>query len=1336
MKLLHNRKHRPSANDSWRPTALSAAVLIGLAAISSIAYSSTNSKTIGDLEIYKSPEGGRTTITMMLDTSESMDVDTLVNGNACDIPSGTRYSLGTEASSTTPSYTRKSCSTNRYFYRSRTTSIWPYTYWFRCSNLVYGNIDYSPGLCGVILTYVPDVSGYQTFVDPEQSRDTYYYTPGVKRYDRLTRMKDAIFKLMDDPKLLDSNNVSIGIGQYASQSNSNNSNVAVRLYKGKITVPAKPLDAAQRTAIKTAVANFRAVGHTPIANAYAEAGAYMLGTTTVSGNSIFELNGFDDSVTASKNGNSYKSPLPTTTTATGTTADNTCNANGIYFMTDGKPTASSMLPNTDTLIRGMRTALNDQNLNVPADQNPNILPNGTLVKLPLGPATSNGPVIGGLSHWPEVGVFARALRNPTLNPKRANILTAVVGFGSDYEVDKLADEALPEAERVIRRLTYTDVNGETKTGEFYNCSKITDEDIRIACNWGAKSHPSLPKVGGFGEGGFYTAMSSDDIVNSVTGFLSNLNKTLPSTPAGTITIPEDPYRASNQLSYAYLPVLTPDVGSNASIWRGNLKKYNLDQGTLFGKNKAKLYNNVAGELSNTTQDIWQTTNFTNYTGATTNDDARAGGVYAQLRTPKSELSSVRTLYVEDFDNATDKKPILRKLSVGSDGKPVGFSALVDTTVYSQANQRRLLAFLGFKTATKSDGNKIDVVPLDDEYISNIVISDLTLDRPAVDIKVLGGVVHSTPTAVSYSATINEEGRVTSPRDDYVLFGSMDGVLHLADADDGQETVAIIPKMMLSKQPTALVEGSSRTAIGQPYFGIDAPWLVTTDYKYDLFNTDGTPKDSRSVTVDDATGKGMFAYGGLRMGGEAFYGMDISKVNKLTSSTIETTNDPKILFTITKDGLVSATTGKSSATGFTRLGQIWNRPTAAKIRINATDPNPTDVLIFAGGYDMQYESEGYVPTFDAPAKGNAIYMIDAKSGELLKSWSKTTDNKNNMIHSITGELTVLDRDNDGLTDHIYAADLGGQVFRIDLQNARSNKNGFIAVDKFSANEAIRLLKPTSTDKYAQRFYERPVVSFYRQEGGIGNGQLFALVNVISGNRSAPLSKIRDSNANANRVYGIIDRDVTNSELYATGFTKTVVDLDDSKLVNLETALGSSATENKKKDAIQLMLGKAAVGNNALVTAKSGWYYPLTRFNGEKDVKYNKGMGESTVIDSMLYTTVYNPDKQYGTPASCSARVAGGSERQLYCLPYGVCMDATSKTGTGGFIPAGQGIQELAIGAFNENNTNIKALVSTTTLADRIKASNRVDSTGGDASAAEYLFSERYTLQPRAWYKRAQ
>ena len=233
MKLLHNRKHRPSANDSWRPTALSAAVLIGLAAISSIAYSSTNSKTIGDLEIYKSPEGGRTTITMMLDTSESMDVDTLVNSNACDLPSSKdRYYLGTENSGTTPSYARKYCSTNRYFYRKHYNNILKKNYWYICAN-VNGTINNTKGLCGVILTYTPDVSGYQSLVDTKDSDDTYYYKAGFKRYDRLTRMKDAIFKLMDDPKLLDSSSVSIGIGQYPTQTYSNGTNyVTATIYKG------------------------------------------------------------------------------------------------------------------------------------------------------------------------------------------------------------------------------------------------------------------------------------------------------------------------------------------------------------------------------------------------------------------------------------------------------------------------------------------------------------------------------------------------------------------------------------------------------------------------------------------------------------------------------------------------------------------------------------------------------------------------------------------------------------------------------------------------------------------------------------------------------------------------------------------------------------------------------------------------------------------------------------------------------------------------------------------------------------------------------------------------
>ena len=803
-------------------------------------------------------------------------------------------------------------------------------------------------------------------------------------------------------------------------------------------------------------------------------------------------------------------------------------------------------------------------------------------------------------------------------------------------------------------------------------------------------------------------------------------------PSGTITIPEDPYRAANQLPYAYLPMLDPSIASASSIWRGNLKKYELNKGTLFGNSSKLLYKDVAGNLDEKTQDLWQTADF-KVEGSIANNNITAGGVYAQLRTPSSSLGSVRSLYVEDYTSSGNTTPILRKLSVDSSGKPQGFDKLIDAGAYSQLNQRRLLSFLGFTSVLTNDG----------QPTSTTEVKNLVLTRPTNETKVLGGVVHSKPEAISYSATLDDNGRITDTRDDYVLFGSMDGALHLVDADDGKEEVAIIPRSMLIAQPEALVDGSIRDRVGEPYFGVDAPWLVTTDYNFDL--------PEKQVKVEEVAGeKGMFAYGGLRMGGEAFYGMNISKKA-----------EPKMLFTITKAGLSSTTAAKSNAVGFERLGQIWNKPTSAKIRMSK-DADPINVLVFGGGYDMKYEDDSYVPTASAPAKGNAIYVINAQSGELIWSTSGESGSTKNiktdkMINSMVGGITVLDRDNDGLMDHLYAADLGGQVFRADFENARPEKYGFTEVASFSNKRVTRVLNAApSTEafkKYAYRFYDRPIVSFYRNEGISGqtianNGKLFALVNVISGNRSAPLSTLRNNNDYANRVYGIIDTDITNADLYKSGFTPVTQNLTEGELVNLATTLGASPSEAQKN----------AAKVNMIKGSKQGWYYPLTRFDGYNNVRHNKGVGDSAVINNLLYTTVYNPDKQYGTVASCAAKISGGSERQLYCLPYGVCMDSTSVSGTGGYIPAGQGIQELTLGAYDKDNTDVKILIGTTTITDRIEAANRAgygldgiknDSNikdlypgepsrptqaTGDGTAAEFLFNERYTLQPRAWYER--
>ncbi len=1230
---------------SWRSTALATAVLIGLSATSASVNSATNGKKIGDLEIYAPAIPGTATIFMMLDISGSMGSSSVAaDYGRC---SGGYKILTTEKITVVVS---KEDGTNE-------------------------TVQFEPKGC---------------------------VNSSVAKLDRLSRLQKALIELLADEVYLgntvdDSKRVTdkgslpddyeIGVGAYSNNGDGRT---------GKVIVPTGPLTASQRLDLIKKIKELVAQGNTPTGTAYAESGAYMMGTTTINGKD----SGFNNSVSTSKKTDlkSYKSPI----------SQKQCSGNGIYLLTDGEPNGPS---NTD-IKNIMSTSLTSSNSS-----------------LSVGSCNS---LTGGGTGWGCMAEYAALLRNP-LNPIKSPIKTATVGFGKAFA--GLTD---------TRSIT---IDG--KSRDIIDCTsgissgngKVSD-NTRNLCKLGERD-------GNYGSGGFYYTDESEGIANSIVDFAASLVQIINTAPSGTITIPNDPYRASNQLAYAYLPMLDPDIASTASIWEGNLKKYNLNQGTLFGKNDSKLYRNLAGDLSATTSDLWQQTSVNN------SSNIDVGGVYAQLTAPNSGLISVRTVYVEDYDinvSNGNKKPVLRKLSVDANGNPQGFELLVDSVTesspYNQLNKRRLLSFLGFKDTINAQGAPESLLDSDGSLPDNAadVNQSMKLAKPDEEIRVLGGVVHSKPTAVSYSADLDDDGRIGDTRDDYVLFGSMDGAIHLVDADDGKEEVAIIPRQMIINQSKALVKGSLKGVQGEPYFGVDAPWLVTTDYKYDL--------DNKKVKVDTANNKGMFAYGGLRMGGEAFYGIDIT--NK---------SEPKVLFTFTPEGRNNTTSNDN----FARLGQIWSKPTAAKIRITK-DADPTNVIIFGGGYDIKYETDSYAATSIEPAKGNAIYMIDAKSGELLWSASNTGTNNSKykkvdgMLNSIVGGITILDRDNDGLMDHLYAADLGGQVFRADFENARPAKSGFSAVDSFSNKRVVRVLDASSgiESKYSYRFYERPVVSFYRSEGGTNNGNLFALVNVISGDRSAPLSTLRDDNTYANRVYGIIDTDITNTSLYDSNPTLTIENLKESNLVNLANTLGTNPDENKKKEVRALMLGTSAIGTTGATAAKNGWYYPLTRFEGYNNVRYNKGVGDSVVINNLLYTTVYNPDKQYTAANSCSARIAGGSERQLYCLPYGICMEDTSKSGTGGFIPAGQGIQELTLGAFNKDNTNLKVLIGTTTITDRILAANRVEygaggkftdsngnkvdsnikdlsgvtSVGSDGSAPEYIFNERYTFQPRAWYERQQ
>ena len=985
-----------------------------------------------------------------------------------------------------------------------------------------------------------------------------------------------------------------------------------------------------------------------------------------------------------------------------------CDSNGIYFLTDGAPNSTTYgSPNTNN--QNMTQTI--MNYSLTGDYKFNGIPTSTEENPILVSPTLQASVFANeTGGWEYIGEYAKKLYDKTKNPSGASIRTAVAGFGSSFA-------GIPK-----------------KADGIYDCDKATNLDAKNACKWGAD----------YGKGGFFYAQTSEDIANSLQKFITDLNQTINTTPAGTISVPDDPYQTSTTLPYAYLPMLEPKVGDTFKVWPGNLKKYETKNGTLYGQGSRRLYSDAGGTLNDATADLWKQSPIT----TSGNSAVNSGGFYARLLAPGgSSPASTRNVFFENYKglNNTNITEGVVKIGVGDNGTPTGFPQINDS-VYSSGSKtllqskRIMLNFLGYN---------VDYTEVDIPYIDTMDMRESKY-LPTQPVRQVGGVVHSKPALVSYSAEINEAGNVTADynkREDYLLFGSMDGALHLVDAKTGEEKWALVLHEMFRKQPEALVNG----ATGSLSFGVDAPWLVSAKYRYSS-TTSGDQKTRKvslykpdSSNVNDVTNTSNFlsmaAYGGFRMGGDGLYALDLAEKNT-----------PKILFSITPD--ITSTTAKLHRNDngtqvtvdnndYSNVGQIWNTVTTARVNEGASDPKYKDVIVFGGGYDMQYENPEFVPT--TAAKGSSIYVSDAKTGEKLWSW----DNPYN--HSIVAGVTPLDRNNDGLFDHLYFADLGGNVFRADFVNEKKKA--------FKEVRVVRVLNASeNVTALPYRFYARPVVSFYRDK----QSKIFALVNIASGDRSSPLAKRRDvtssDKSKANRLYGIIDTDVTRNDLLESSATSTLTIKELNEKDDLIELGGSHLSENTKTAKAAMVEELSVIDSSE---DKRGWYYPLTRFAGFENVSHVKAMGDYRVMNNYLFMSVYDPNMSYGNNSICEAQTLGGSEQQMYCLPYGVCMDNSSKTGTGGFTPAGKGIQELTLGAVNANNLDTTVLIGTQSLTDRANdlidygddskkgkgpkeppVGGYVDGNDpyagitkdkGDGSMASILFKERYVLKPTQWYE---
>lgn len=1336
-------------------------------------------KRIGDLEIYEAATGGGASVLLMLDNSGSMDKRSIEED----------YQL------------------SHYYNCKDKANPWVgYTYpTLRQKNFSF-NIKKDDGTTGETVTfnghYWPSCGDQKTY------------------HDRMTRVKDAIITLLADPAKelgADYMKYKIGLGNFYLATLQNSG--------GQIAYPISTLTYANRLALARKIASLQANTLTPTAHAYAESGAYMLGTKTgalkqatnytlmgyrhynggngayftkctyppkwenykstdclgpVTFHSLSESLLSQLGVNHRENKRDYTHYYRKETEYKNTTAgsgfslahplavrdgayvspvtSSQCDGHGIYFLTDGQPNGGSYNGvNSSTTTTVMNNALQGSAGFVSMsgygyDNRVCTVTNGASTISSHGTTYSATGSNSGHPQWECIGEFAKALasnRNKVGKP----IPTATVGFGKVFE----------SASQYKREQTVTNIiTGEQSVKQVHDCSRIPDShrDAKNLCYLGERGH-------GYGEGGFYYAESSDDVAKSVIDFVTNVSGNISASPAGTVAVPTDPLSITSLQPYAYLPMLQADVAEAPATWPGNLKKYHTINGSLYGNDKTtRLYQKTGGSTlpyatNPKAKDLWQTS-------ASTDGAITTGGTYARLPTPTtSNKNTVRTVYVEDEYQ-------MKKVGV-EDGRLFGFDQL--SSQYSGVDKAYILHYLGFGSVSTTEST------YNGDSTQQHAALQKELDKAPTGRPVMGGIHHSVPALVAYKGQFDNTGNISSTegREDYVLYGSMSGALLMADAKTGVEKFSFIPYKMFDNEKQRQALSPSGTGIsGEPVFGVDAPWTINAKYNYDFSTQPAkitTEAIKKSLATSEQSKGHIYAYGGLRMGGKGLYGLDLTDKDK-----------PDMLFSI-----------DNKTEGFERVGQIWAKPVVAKIKIGTDDKGRSvdrEVLIFGGGYDMCYEStlfklnDGNKANTECANKqvteGNAVYMVDSETGDLVASWTKDkpisgstkkiTDDLTHMKHSVVGGITALDRNNNGYVDHLYFTDLGGQLFRIDLielsgktHNKKDKKDitnditrGVVRVFDANANMA--------NSHVPYRFYEAPVVSFYTNPD---DAQRFAVINLASGDRSSPLSRRRDL-GDANRVYGIIDRDITSTRVTNALISAEALmsrNLNNSHLQKMDTKEIERNNEAYRQELIKPMRDKkpnaekeVRVGNSTItlpVYDKMGWYYDMIRYDGRIDVKNLKAVGPGMVTGGVYYNSVYSPDFQYGNAGQCEARTVGATERQMYCMPWGVCpKDAPnkpSKNGTLGYAPAGIGIQELTTVPYTseaDKTTNLRTFLSIQTVQERAEMANKtktpshgvggadgrfVDTAGTvktgagvDRFSQPQIDREQYNLKVNRWY----
>lgn len=261
---------------------------------------------------------------------------------------------------------------------------------------------------------------------------------------------------------------------------------------------------------------------------------------------------------------------------------------------------------------------------------------------------------------------------------------------------------------------------------------------------------------------------------------------------------------------------------------------------------------------------------------------------------------------------------------------------------------------------------------------------------------LGDIINSAPLFVSvpssgYSDTLEAKkysdfALSKKDRKSAVYVGANDGMLHAFNAKDGVELFGFIPSSVFGK----LKDLANNTGFKHQYY------------------VDGSP------TVGDAFFGNKWRtvlVGGLNKGGQGIYALDVTNPNSFSTS------DVLWEFTDKNDK---------------DLGYTFSKPVIARVKSGKW------VAIFGNGYNNS-ESDTYTST-----SGRAmLYVVDLSNGSIIRKF----DTKTGTATTPNGlaSAAVVDYDGDDNADYVYAGDLLGNLWKVDIRDIDSSKWSFAFTD---------------------------------------------------------------------------------------------------------------------------------------------------------------------------------------------------------------------------------------------------------------------------------------------------